>query len=183
MNRILAYSISVIVCSIMLNGCSDDNQTSADSGAGIKQGAKGLDHYYALEDGGLYGYERQPSEEEVSRGMATAPILMIRYVGKKDGKWQVANNDGGVTTVFECSNPCEFIKTMVFDDDEGPAIHVQRIRGQPGILAYNIIQDAINGKITKTVMGVRQNGKDYYVWYDEKEGMVLTPVTKKQGAD
>lgn len=166
------------ILTISLVGCGDKQQPQQAQQEPQKQEAKGVDHYYAMNEDGAYGYERAPSEEDIKQGRLATSLIMVRFVGEKDGKWQAANEDGSIVTVFECSKPCEFIKVMAFNlEAEGQALNVERIRVQPGIVAYSIMQDAINGKL-KDRMGLRKNGKDYSVWFDEKKGPILTASGK-----
>jgi ferredoxin len=158
---------------ILLCACGDSQQPpqTQDEQPGE---AVAPDHYYVHTDGGKYGYERALSEEDIKQGRVAAQIIMASYIGQKDGTYQVAVVEGSIYTVLESDKSCEFIKTMVFDidDDEG-ALKVDYMRGQPGALAYSILQDAINGKLTSRMV-IRQRGKDYAVWFDEKKGVILT---------
>ena len=166
--------VSIAIIAALLSACGENQQAPQAQNEPTKQAIKGADRYYVLEDNGAYGYERALSENEIKRGQGTAPIVMARYVGEKDGKWQVAIEDGSIISVFECSKPCEFIKAMVFDlDEKGRALNVERMRGQPGILAYSILQDAINGKLANR-MGIKKDSKIYSVWFDENKGPILT---------
>lgn len=162
----------------MITGCGDGapNKPAA-AAAPAPQPSLPAQHYYVLEDDGAYGYERAPSEEDIRQGRKATDVIMVRYVGQQDGKWQVALNENDVFTIFECVHPCEFVKAMVFDG-ESPAIKVERMRVQPGVLAYHMMADAINGKLTHR-MGLQKNGKAYSVWFDEKKGPILTLADKK----
>jgi hypothetical protein len=129
-------------------------------------------HYYSMEDGGEYGYERELSQNDQESGTVTNSIVMFRYGGKHDDKYQVYTKDGDAVTAMECTNPCEFIKVLTFY--EGEFIKKEIIKGTEGSIAYGAMMDAINGKMKPYVAG--KQGKEYLLTFDEKRGIHKVPI-------
>lgn len=59
-------------------------------------------HNYEVKDGMEYGYTRELSADERAAGQAAKPVLMFRYAGERDGKYQVHASDGTTFTALEC---------------------------------------------------------------------------------
>lgn len=70
-------------------------------------------HQYAMEQDGTYGYEPTLSEDDVRSGKATKPLVMMRYVGRRDGTYVLLlidpDNENYATRVT-CQAPCNFAK-------------------------------------------------------------------------
>ena len=67
-----------------------------------------------MKDGYEYGYEQAISQDAADSGQVATSLLMFKFVGEKDGNYQVfSKNAGDVITLLQCSNPCEYIK---YDD-------------------------------------------------------------------
>ncbi len=132
------------------------------------------DHFYTMRDGFEYGYERTLSSNEINNGQAATTLVMIRYAGNKNGKHQIYNEDNGVFSVFECSVPCEFVKSMVFVD--GEHVRTERMRAA-GTIAEAALLDAQNGKLEQAERKRKsQPNKSYHLWFDEDNGPQLTPI-------
>lgn len=139
--------------------------------------AKG--HNYSLKDGYEYGYERDVSADEQNRGQAANALMMARFAGKIDGKYQVfmkSSEDHNGTLVVECTNPCEFMKIMAFY--QGQHVKTERVRVTPDIIGWSILEDAINGQMQQFVED--RDGRKYTIWFDENKGMQRNQV--KQGS-
>lgn len=93
--------------------------------------------HYSYQDGYSYGYqvEGQPT------------LLMIQYLGEKDGLHMVVNHDGQVHTTFECRKPCDFVTMHSFFEAE----HVKKevLKTAPGMVILSIMQDAISGQLER----------------------------------
>lgn len=102
-------------------------------------------HYYATEDDGEYGYTQELSENDKRSGMASAPLVMIRYLGEQGGIYRIAvPGDGGVQNIISCANPCEFMKSTVVWN--GQVIkHITVPAGTT--IAAAAFQDAANGQL------------------------------------
>src|ERR1700761_9104425 len=46
-------------------------------------------HNYSMAENGTYGYEPALSEEDVRNGTAAKPLIMMRYVGNKNGTFVI----------------------------------------------------------------------------------------------
>lgn len=132
-------------------------------------------HNYSMVDGYEYGYEKALSQNDINKGQVTAPLLMARYNGQRDGKYQVytkPEDAPGTTLVLECTTPCEFMKTMIFY--QGELLSTQRMRAAPGVIGWMMLEDAINGEMERYV-GSR-DGRPVHLWFDEKKGVSYIPV-------
>lgn len=163
------FGIAVFV-GLALAGCGKESQIQAADTAHAVAPAPIKDHNYSLKDGFEYGYERDVTIEEANNGKAASSLLMTRFAGQHDGKYQVymkADQVPGTIVVAECTNPCEFMKSMVFYQGEHQS--TERIRVAPGIIGWMMLEDAINDKLEQFVLD--NNGKKYNVWFDEKKGI------------
>ena len=97
---------------------------------------------YAVEDGGEYGYQGKISQKAVDSGIAQIPLIMIRYIGEKDGTYTVAQYEGAVKEVSSCKRPCEFIKTVTYVDGE---VYSKEIMPADRTILQAALADAING--------------------------------------
>lgn len=167
-----------IIVTLGLAGCVEKIETpsaavKAEPVAEIVPPAPSKDHLYSIKDGYEYGYERAVSTNESNDGQQASQLVMVKYAGTQQGKYQAFMKEGAIVVAIECSNPCEFIKTMMFD--HGNHYKTERMRAVEGTVGWLIMADAINGQLEPYV-AVR-NGKKVHVWFDEKRGMVATPIT------
>lgn len=164
--------IAVIVVGLMLGGCGKESKTQAQ----VVTPPSNKVHNYALKDGYEYGYELELSADDKNKGIAGSTLTMTKFAGKRDGKYQVYRNADdvaeGVVSVLECSNPCDFIKSMIFR--YGKNINTSRMRAEPNLLAWVMLEDAINGNLDQFV-GEKDGGK-YTVWFDGTNGIQTIPV-------
>lgn len=169
----------VALLSLALAGCGNGQQTSAipEKPAQVVPPMPVKDHEYSLKDGVEYGYERAVSAEEANQGKAASQLLMVRYAGTKGGDYQAYIKDGLVIAVFQCSNPCEFIKIMTYLD--GEHVKTERMRATEGTVGWSVMADAINGKLQPYV-GER-NGRKFNVWFDERKGVQQIWLDAKAG--
>lgn len=127
------------------------------------------DHNYSLRDGLEYGYESAVSDNDKNNGQVASKLSMFRYVGTRDGKYQVYSKEDSVITVAECDNPCEFMKVMVFSD--GTHFKTERMRATEGSLGWYVMQDAINGKMDQAIWVSNDRKVKKDIWFSEKKGM------------
>lgn len=104
-------------------------------------------HYYAMQTGDEYGYEAAVSEEQRQAGLVTSPLVMVRYAGEKQGKYQIFLTDHSVKTVFDCEKPCEFVRVRTFVNEEETA--VEQMRRVKGSIAYYAMEDAMHGQLAQ----------------------------------
>jgi len=91
--------------------------------------------HYAYKDGYSYGYqvEGQPT------------LLMIQYLGQKNGLYMIVSHDGQAHTTFECRKPCDFVTVHSFFDDRH--LKEEVLKTEPGMIILSIMDDAMNGMI------------------------------------
>jgi hypothetical protein len=159
-----------LICVVLVCGCGQQS-TSQPEKAEIVPVEPLPDHYYSMKDGLEYGYEPAVSEDAQKAGQLASTLLMFKFAGERDGVYQIYTKDGYSTTVAECSNPCDFIKIMVFAKDVGH-VKTERMRATEGTIVWLAISDAINNKLEQFVN--EKNGKKFTVWWDEKKGLQTT---------
>ncbi|WP_105507719.1 hypothetical protein [Paraburkholderia sp. BL21I4N1] len=102
-------------------------------------------------DNGTYGYEPALSENDVRNGTATKPLIMVRYVGIKNGAYIIIilgqdANDTTVTNRVSCQTSCEFAKSETMAGDT--VVKTETIHVKPGSLIGAMLEDAISGQLT-----------------------------------
>ncbi|WP_134166399.1 lysozyme inhibitor LprI family protein [Paraburkholderia caballeronis] len=101
-------------------------------------------------DNGTYGYEPALSEDDIKKGTATKPLIMMRYAGNKNGTFvililgQDANNSSVVTRV-SCQVPCQFAKSETIVGDE--VAKTETLRVTPDSIVGGMLQDAVSGQL------------------------------------
>lgn len=135
-------------------------------------------HIYAMKDGQTYGYEAALSEEDKAKGLAAKPLMMFAYAGSKEGKHQVFVLDTDAITVFECGEPCEFLKIMVFTVN-GEHVKTERLRAEPNMIAAQALQDAKNGFLERAGLG-ESKADVKWVWFTEKGIQFTVPKPEER---
>ena len=102
-------------------------------------------HFYVLEEDGEYGYEKGLSEDERRAGKAAGALLMVRYLGVKDGTHTVAMPAGGATATFSCKPPCDFIKSKVVIN--GQVVKSETVRNTGEAVISAVMADAMSGQL------------------------------------
>lgn len=108
-------------------------------------------HSYAMVDNGTYGYESALSEDDVRKGTATKPLIMMRYVGNKNGTYVIVilgqdSNNSAVVTRVSCQAPCQFAKSELISGDT--VIKTETLRLTPDSIVGGMLSDAISGQLT-----------------------------------
>ena len=113
-------------------------------------------HYYSVEDGGEYGYQRSVSKNDADSGQAQSALVMMRYLGEKGGIYTIAQYDGGVKGITSCKMPCEFMKVVV---SVGGQTISKSIVPANGTIAQAALADAMRGflKVYKAKQDVADN--------------------------
>lgn len=177
--KMKTISVTIAVCAALIGcGQQDGQKQGGAEPAKIAQAEPVKTHNYSLRDGFEYGYEQALSKDDINRGQAAQSLVMAKYAGTRDGKYQIYILNPaipGSATVAECTNPCEFMKVMSFF--QGKFVSVERLRVVPGILGWMILQDAINGDLEQ-YFGEKK-GQKFNLWFDEKKGLIVTPVPEK----
>ncbi|WP_374342618.1 hypothetical protein [Azonexus sp.] len=129
-------------------------------------------HFYVMQDGMEYGYEQAISQEALQQGQAASKIMMVKFIGERNGVLQMHTKDGEVHIVFQCERPCEFVKQMLFID--GQLMRKEHLRANEGSLVWAIAQDVQAGRLIKFTR--LRNGKPQETWFDEN-GPSWRPVS------
>lgn len=105
-----------------------------------------LMHNYTLSKGnGIYGYQQAISESEREQGQATAPLVMIRYLGVIDGRYTFMELDASGSVRYSCKAPCDFVDATAYS--MGYAGPLQVIPTAPGSILAAVVEDARNGRL------------------------------------
>ncbi len=120
-------------------------------------------HQYAMEQDGTYGYEPALSEDDVRSGKATKPLVMMRYVGRRDGTYVLLlidpDNENYATRVT-CQAPCNFAKLQTMSGTM--VLKTETIRVAPNSLIGAMLDDALSGQLRpygQTVTMPRPSGR------------------------
>lgn len=98
-----------------------------------------------MKDNGEYGYESALSDEDRTKGLTAKPLLMVRYLGVKDGLQKIEMREGQSRSVFSCEDPCEFVKVDVLFQNE--VISTQRVKNIHGSIIGGALDDAMSGQL------------------------------------
>ena len=101
-------------------------------------------HNYVIEDGGEYGYAHPVSANEAANGVAQNSLVMVRYLGEKNGVYTVASAAGYSEARMSCKLPCDFIKIEVLI---GGQVASKEIMPAAGTAALDMMADAITGQL------------------------------------
>jgi hypothetical protein len=142
--------ITTLILILSVVGCSDENKSDAQTPTtNAKNEAKWESpkptHLYSIEEEGEYGYEPGISDDDEKAGRKTKPLIMVRYLGVKDGTYTIQINDGMSTNTASCKYPCEFIKQKTFFN--GSVVDTQTVRAVQGSIIWAIMQDAQNDQM------------------------------------
>jgi len=103
-------------------------------------------HNYVMEQDGTYGYEPALSEDDVRSGRAVKPLVMMRYVGVRDGSYVILildQDNKNVATRMTCQAPCNFATTQFIAGTT--VLKTETIRVTHSSLAGGMFEDAMSG--------------------------------------
>ncbi|ABK11204.1 putative lipoprotein [Burkholderia cenocepacia HI2424] len=106
-------------------------------------------HHYAMSQDGTYGYEPALSEDDVRAGKATKALVMMRYVGVRDGSYillLVDEDNPNISNRITCQAPCNFAKSQTMAGDS--ILKTETLRVVPNSLIGAMIEDAMSGQLT-----------------------------------
>lgn len=106
-------------------------------------------HNYAMSQDGTYGYEPALSEDDVRAGKAAKALVMMRYVGLRDGNYillLVDEDNPNISNRITCSAPCNFAKSQTMAGDS--ILKTETVRVVPNSLIGAMIEDAMSGQLT-----------------------------------
>lgn len=105
-------------------------------------------HYYAMKQDGTYGYEPALSEEDVRQGITMKPLVMMRYVGFRNGNYVLLvldPNNENVTTRITCQAPCNFAKMQLMAGTD--VLKTETIHVAPNSVMGGMFIDAMAGQL------------------------------------
>ena len=125
-------------------------------------------HNYGMVDHGTYGYQAALSEEEIRKGVATKPLIMMRYLGNRDGTYIIqilgsSLNNQGVVNRVSCQAPCEFAKSEIISG--GVVLSTQMLPVTPNSVVGAMLQDAVLGQLVP--FGQRSNNNQMMIHQPE----------------
>lgn len=132
-------------------------QTQVSAAASASPAAPTLPtHNYTYEKGSVYGYQPQLSQNQINSGAASAPLVMVRYLGEHQGVYRAAIVDVADTSILSCSSPCSYITERDYYNNPyfGSQLVDKEIIPAGSTLAAAIMQDAMNGQLR--VYGARR---------------------------
>ncbi|MET1536086.1 lysozyme inhibitor LprI family protein [Burkholderia sola] len=106
-------------------------------------------HNYALNQDGTYGYEPALSEDDVRSGKATKALVMMRYVGLRNGTYVVlilSDDNPNVASRITCQAPCNFAKSEIMAGDS--VLKTETFRVVPNSLIGAMMEDVMAGQLT-----------------------------------
>lgn len=104
------------------------------------------DHNYVyVGDDDQYGYQQQLSSNDQQAGVAQKPLVMVRYLGEKNGSYQaMADMGSGVKVLVTCSAPCTYMQVLTYSYG---GLMDKSVIPTSGTLGGDILSDAIAGQL------------------------------------
>jgi hypothetical protein len=106
-------------------------------------------HNYVYKKDGVYGYEVQLSKDQVAAGAASAPLVMVRYLGQSRGAYRAEIMNRAFTTILSCTSPCSYItaREYYYNPYAGSQLIDKKVVPAGTTVAAGIMQDAMNGQL------------------------------------
>jgi hypothetical protein len=128
---------------------------------------------FSFEDGVDYGYSAEIGQDEERNGIKAKPLVMFRYLGRKDDTYQVVLVEGDVRNVFEVKSPFEFAVVHTFYRNRYQSKSIMPL--VVGTVAAAAVSDAIMGHM-KQATGML-GGKEVTWWVDSnKKKLTMAPI-------
>jgi hypothetical protein len=106
-------------------------------------------HHYVAIVRGYFGYQPALSDNDRSNGIASKPLTLVGYQGKRGNEYTFSVSDGGpYADLIECSEPCDTAQVMGMGGNKVFLV-------QPGTLLADIIDDARNGALDANINPTR----------------------------
>ncbi|MCD0493847.1 hypothetical protein LQD23_16320 [Chromobacterium violaceum] len=129
-------SVVIVAAAMALAGCNSNQDEANAPEKSVTAPPAEPAHNFVVEDKGLYGYESALTEEDQKNGRSSGNVVMIRYLGKKNGLETIFIGSDIVT----CKTPCEYAKSVSLLTNEQQYIHAT-----PSSLLHAMFEDASNG--------------------------------------
>lgn len=169
MKRTMAAMGCISAAAMILSGCGKDSASQSQAGSQSVPAAAVAaaptsspapeavasppppSHKYSMVDNGTYGYEPALSEDDIRNGTATKPLVMMRYVGNKNGRFVIIilgsdSNSPSYVNRVSCQAPCEFAKSETLSGDI--VVNTETVRVTPDSIIGAMLQDAVSGQLT-----------------------------------
>lgn len=109
-------------------------------------------NYVYVGDDGQYGYQQELSSNDQQAGVAQKPLVMVRYLGEKNGSYRaIADMGGGATVLVTCKEPCAYMEVLTYS--YGTPVD-KSVIPTSGTLGGGILADAMAGRLQ--VYGARK---------------------------
>lgn len=107
-------------------------------------------HNYQMVDQGTYGYEPALSEDDIRKGIATKPLIMVRYEGNRNGTYiililGVDQNNSSVVNRVSCQLPCQYAKSEMLLD--ASVISTETLPVRRDSIMGAMLEDAVSGQL------------------------------------
>ena len=140
---LLSLIALLVIAGRFIPDTEERSTPSAEADAPIVYAPPPPSHNYVWSGAGRFGYQRELSDDDRRHGNATAPLFVIFYQGYRYGGYDFASVDGGVTTLFRCTEPCDVVEAS---GTLGPRV----IPAPRGSLLWAVIEDARHGDLGGT---------------------------------
>lgn len=117
-------------------------------------------HNYQMVDQGTYGYEPALSEDDIRKGIATKPLIMVRYEGNRDGTYVILilgvdQNNSNVANRVSCRLPCQYAKSEMLLG--GSVISTETLPVRRDSIMGAMLEDAVSGQLAPYGQGQRDS--------------------------
>lgn len=153
-------------------GTSSDTSTPQQPSPVVAPAPPPPSHNYAMSQDGTYGYEPALSEDDVRAGKAAKALVMMRYVGLRDGSYillLVDEDNPNISNRITCSAPCNFAKSQTMAGDS--ILKTETVRVVPNSLIGAMIEDAMSGQLTPY-------GQSTATWTQSQQSATAAPSTQ-----
>lgn len=100
--------------------------------------------YYSIVDGYEYGYKPALSDVDLQEGQGTKALVMIKFLGARDGRLQLAIDTGrSLRQVMDCARPCDIVRVRVFSG--GRMLRKEFLTMEPNTIMQLAFADASKG--------------------------------------
>lgn len=106
-------------------------------------------HFYDVQDGQMYGYEAADKSR----------VVMMMYLGEKNGKHQIWEDQGIKELVLECAIPCELVTMYTIINNK--AKERMHFKNKANSIFDRMISDIKNGHVKQY-----KTPKGQPLWFD-----------------
>ena len=134
----------ILSAALVLGSCGAGQSKSAAAGKPVDPPKR--EHHWTTKEGQEYAYEAVVSEDDRQAGILAGDVIMIRYLGVRQGQFTVASVDrnANAATVASCPNPCQIVK-VIYQDAYGA--ETKHITYNPDTVIGGALEDAFNNQL------------------------------------